>query len=73
MLGRPRFYSEVAEMVEQAGVATGLAWTEVGGDILIIEATRMAGGKSMIVTGQLGDVMQESAYCRAQLGPLPRR
>jgi ATP-dependent Lon protease len=61
VLGRPRFYSEVAEMVEQAGVATGLAWTEVGGDILFIEATRMPGGKSMIVTGQLGDVMRESS------------
>jgi ATP-dependent Lon protease len=62
VLGRPRFYSEVAEMVEQAGVATGLAWTEVGGDILFIEATRMPGGKTMTITGQLGEVMRESAY-----------
>ncbi len=62
ILGRPRFYSEVAEMVEQPGVATGLAWTEVGGDILFIEATRMPGGKTMTITGQLGEVMRESAY-----------
>ena len=62
VLGRPRFYSEVAEMVEQPGVATGLAWTEVGGDILFIEATRMPGGKTMTITGQLGEVMRESAY-----------
>jgi ATP-dependent Lon protease len=62
ILGRQRFYSEVAEMVEQPGVATGLAWTEVGGDILFIEATRMQGGKTMTITGQLGEVMKESAY-----------
>lgn len=61
MLGRPRFYYEVAERTETPGVATGLAWTPVGGDIMFIEATRMPGSKGFTVTGQLGDVMRESA------------
>ena len=61
LLGKPRFYSEVAERTETPGVATGLAWTPVGGDILFIEATRMPGSKGFIVTGQLGDVMKESS------------
>jgi ATP-dependent Lon protease len=61
LLGKPRFYAEVAERTTIPGVATGLAWTPVGGDILFIEATRMPGGKGFIVTGQLGDVMKESA------------
>lgn len=61
LLGKPRFYSEVKERTETPGVATGLAWTPVGGDILFIEATRMAGGKGFMVTGQLGDVMRESS------------
>ncbi len=61
LLGKPRFYSEVAERTTIPGVATGLAWTPVGGDILFIEATRMPGAKGFIVTGQLGDVMKESA------------
>ncbi|HEX2910339.1 MAG TPA: endopeptidase La [Chloroflexia bacterium] len=60
-LGKQRFFSDVAERTQQPGVATGLAVTEVGGDILFIEATRMPGGKNMIVTGQLGEVMKESA------------
>ena len=59
--GRPKFTAEVAERVEKAGVATGLAWTPVGGDILFLEATRMPGSKGFLVTGQLGDVMKESA------------
>ena len=60
-LGKRRYFSDVAERTQQPGVATGLAVTEVGGDILFIEATRMPGSKHMIVTGQLGDVMKESA------------
>ncbi|MBI3538360.1 MAG: endopeptidase La [Chloroflexi bacterium] len=61
ILGKPRFYGEVAERMTMPGVATGMAWTPVGGDILFIEATKMPGGKGFIVTGQLGDVMKESA------------
>jgi ATP-dependent Lon protease len=60
-LGRPKFLSEVAERVEIAGVATGLAWTPTGGDIMFFEATRMPGSKGFTLTGQLGDVMKESA------------
>jgi len=60
-LGRPKFLEDVAERVEAPGVATGLAWTPVGGDVLFLEATRMAGGKGFQLTGQLGDVMKESA------------
>ena len=60
-LGAPRYTSEVAERTEEAGVATGLAWTSVGGEILFIEATRMYGTGKMQLTGQLGDVMKESA------------
>lgn len=61
LLGKQKFYSEVAERTTMPGVATGLAVTSVGGDILFIEATRMPGSKGFIVTGQLGDVMKESA------------
>ena len=60
-LGAPRFTSEVAERTEEPGVATGLAWTSVGGEILFIEATRMFGSGKLQLTGQLGDVMKESA------------
>lgn len=60
-LGPARFTSEIAERTEEAGVATGLAWTAVGGEILFIEATRMHGTAKMQLTGQLGDVMKESA------------
>ncbi len=60
-LGKQRYFADVAERTQQPGVATGLAVTEVGGDILFIEATRMPGSKQLIVTGQLGDVMKESA------------
>ena len=61
LLGKARFYNEVRERTETPGVATGLAWTPVGGDILFIEATRMPGGKGFLVTGQLGEVMKESS------------
>jgi ATP-dependent Lon protease len=60
-LGPQKFMSEVAERTSEPGVATGLAWTPVGGDILFIEATRMPGKGSLVLTGQLGDVMKESA------------
>jgi ATP-dependent Lon protease len=61
ILGPPRFENEVAMRTSVPGVATGLAWTPVGGDILFIEATRMPGKGSLVLTGQLGDVMKESA------------
>jgi ATP-dependent Lon protease len=61
-LGPHRFWPEMAERTEVAGVATGLAWTEFGGEILFVEATRMPGQSKLILTGKLGDVMQESAH-----------
>jgi len=60
-LGKPRFFAEVAERTQAPGVATGLAWTPVGGDILFIETSRMRGKGRVEITGQLGDVMKESA------------
>ena len=60
-LGPQKFISEVADRVAEPGVATGLAWTPVGGDIIFVEATRMPGKGNMVLTGQLGDVMKESA------------
>src|SRR4030066_1875095 len=60
-LGPEKIYPEVAKRTAIPGVATGLAWTETGGDILFIEATQMPGNKGFTMTGQLGDVMQESA------------
>ncbi len=60
-LGPQKYMNEVAERTSVAGVATGLAWTAVGGDILFIEATRMPGKSQLMLTGQLGDVMKESA------------
>jgi ATP-dependent Lon protease len=61
ILGPPQFESEVAMRTSIPGVATGLAWTPVGGDILFIEATRTPGSGKLILTGQLGEVMRESA------------
>lgn len=61
-LGIPRFHYGVLEKQDLVGVATGLAWTEVGGDILNIEVTVMRGKGKLILTGKLGDVMQESAH-----------
>jgi ATP-dependent Lon protease len=61
ILGPRKFEAEVAMRTAIPGVATGLAWTPVGGDILFIEATRMPGNGKLILTGQLGDVMKESA------------
>jgi len=75
-LGSPRFeYEEVRERGAIPGVATGLVWTPVGGDVVFIEASKMEGGKSLQLTGQLGDVMRESAqaalsYLRAHVEEL---
>jgi ATP-dependent Lon protease len=60
-LGKPRYFFEAAERTEIPGVATGVAWTPTGGDIIFVEATRMPGKKGFTLTGQLGDVMKESA------------
>ena len=62
LLGAPRYHvEELEERTRVPGVAVGLAWTPTGGDILFIEATRMKGSKTLTLTGQLGDVMKESA------------
>jgi ATP-dependent Lon protease len=61
-LGRPRYFDEVAERTDRPGVATGLAWTPTGGDVLFVEATMMPSNEErLILTGMLGDVMRESA------------
>jgi ATP-dependent Lon protease len=70
-LGHAPFISETAERISEYGIATGLAWTPVGGDILFIEATRMRGRGGLLLTGSLGEVMKESAqtavsYLRSQ-------
>ncbi|MCW5657246.1 MAG: endopeptidase La [Burkholderiaceae bacterium] len=67
ILGAPRFEHETALRSALPGVATGLAWTPVGGDILFVEATRVAGSGRLILTGQLGDVMKESAQAALTL------
>jgi ATP-dependent Lon protease len=60
-LGPERFFSEIAERTHEAGVAIGLAWTPMGGDIMFIESTKMSGKKGLTLTGHLGEVMKESA------------
>jgi len=67
ILGPRRFENEVAQRTAVAGVATGLAWTSVGGDILFIEASKVPGSGKLILTGQLGDVMKESAQAALTL------
>lgn len=67
ILGAPQFESEVAMRTSVPGVATGLAWTPVGGDILFIEASRSRGSGRLVLTGQLGDVMKESAQTALSL------
>ena len=74
-LGRPRFFFEAADRTAVPGVATGLAVTGAGGDVLFVEATAMGGGEGLTLTGQLGDVMKESAeialsYVRSHAGEL---
>ena len=73
LLGRPRFLPETRRRTREPGVATGLAWTPVGGDVLFVEASAMPGKGKLTVTGQLGDVMRESAqaalsYVRGHAG-----
>ncbi|WGR95739.1 endopeptidase La [Bradyrhizobium sp. ISRA443] len=67
LLGQPRFENEIAMRTSIPGVATGLAWTPVGGDILFIEASRTPGRGSLILTGQLGEVMRESVQAALTL------
>jgi ATP-dependent Lon protease len=67
ILGPARFEAEVAERASLPGVATGLAWTPVGGDILFVEASRTPGSGKLILTGQLGEVMKESAQAALTL------
>ncbi len=67
ILGAPRFENEVALRTAVPGVATGLAWTPVGGDILFVESARVPGAGKLILTGQLGDVMKESAQAAMSL------
>ena len=75
-LGRPRFFDEVAERTSRPGIATGLAWTPTGGDVLFVEATMMPSSEErLVLTGMLGDVMRESAqaavsYVRANAAAL---
>jgi ATP-dependent Lon protease len=66
--GPPRYFLELAERTDRPGIAIGLAWTEAGGDILFIEATRMPGPRGMKLTGSLGNVMKES--CEAAMSLL---
>ncbi|MGH2877094.1 MAG: endopeptidase La, partial [Solirubrobacteraceae bacterium] len=75
LLGKRRFFSEARRRTSRPGVATGLAWTPVGGEVLFVEATAMPGSGSLTITGQLGDVMRESAqtalsYVRANAAAL---
>jgi ATP-dependent Lon protease len=75
LLGKRKFFSETRRRTARPGVATGLAWTPVGGEVLFIEATAMSGGGGLTITGQLGDVMKESAqaalsYVRANAAEL---
>lgn len=72
-LGPRKYFHEVAQAADQVGVATGLVWTEFGGEIIFIEATRMRGSQQLILTGSLGNVLQESAqtalsYIRSRAG-----
>lgn len=72
-LGPPEYFSETVERTGEPGVAIGLAWTPAGGEIMFVEASKMPGGKSLTLTGKLGDVMKESAraaltYVRSQAG-----
>ena len=74
-LGVPKYYPEMDQEHSQIGLSTGLAWTQVGGEVLYVEAALIAGKGELILTGQLGEVMQESAraalsYARANLGAL---
>src|SRR5437016_11687206 len=74
-LGAARFVNEVAETIKEIGIATGLGWTPVGGEVMFVEATRMPGKGNLLLTGSLGEVMKESAqtavsYLRSQASAL---
>jgi ATP-dependent Lon protease len=76
LLGKPRFQPDVQRRTGEPGVATGLAWTPVGGDVLFVEATAFPGEGKLQITGQLGDVMKESAaaalsYVKSRDGEIP--
>src|SRR5205085_2056205 len=71
-LGIPRFHADEALRTDQAGAATGLAWTASGGDVMIIEARSFRGKGRLQLTGQLGDVMRESAQAGIKTVVLPR-
>src|SRR5260221_4881607 len=70
ILGQRKFENETAQRTSVPGVATGLAWTPVGGDILFIEASKVPGTGKLILTGQLGDVMKESAQAALTLSKI---
>src|SRR5204862_8305994 len=70
ILGQRKFENETAQRTSVPGVATGLAWTPVGGDILFIEASKVPGSGKLIITGQLGEVMKESAQAALTLAKL---
>jgi ATP-dependent Lon protease len=77
MLGRRRYFSEMRRRLREPGVATGLAWTPVGGEVLFVEATAYSGTGRLIITGQLGEVMKESAqaalsFLRANVAQLQK-
>ena len=74
-LGAARFVNETAEAIKENGIATGLGWTPVGGEVMFVEATRMPGKGNLLLTGSLGEVMKESAqtavsYLRSQAASL---
>ena len=73
LLGRPKVHPERAAAEDQVGVATGMYYTPVGGDIMFVEAMTMTGKGELVLTGQLGDVMKESARAALDLRPLARR
>jgi ATP-dependent Lon protease len=81
LLGRPRFFNEMADRIDRPGVATGLAWTPTGGEILFVEAALFPGRSGLVLTGMLGEVMKESAQAAlsfirsnaASLGIDPRK
>lgn len=75
LLGQPRYFAETAQKIKDVGIAIGLAWTPVGGEVLYIEVTRMPGKGNLLLTGSLGEVMKESAqtavsYLRSQADAL---
>ena len=72
LLGRPKVHPEKAARQDQVGVATGMYYTPTGGDIMFVEASTMRGKGELVLTGQLGDVMKESARAALDLRPVAR-